>query len=109
MPPSKSYASDYEPPRAAPSTSRQPYVDVDTLRSSDGVKAVISQRRANGSFTFAVFREFEHEGQQQQGAFFPEAMLESYTRMLVLVGERLVEMRKTGRTGKNEPLPFAIR
>jgi hypothetical protein len=108
MPNPKSYVSEAESPDP-PTTSRQPYVDVDTLRSSDGVKAVISQRRANGSFTFALFREFTHEGEIQQGAFFPETMLESYVRMLGMVRTRIVEIRKSGKNGKNEPLPFVIR
>jgi hypothetical protein len=84
-------------------------VDVDTLRSSGGVKAVISQRRANGSFTFALFREFEHQGEKQQGAFFPENMLGQYIQMLELVGKRITEIRKSGKMADGNPLPFAIR
>lgn len=105
MPP-KSYVTESTPATSAP---RQPYEDVDTLRSSDGVKAVISQRRANGSFTFALFREFDHEGILQQGAFFPETMIDSYIRMLDLVRKRIVEIRKSGKTGNGSPLPFVVR
>lgn len=106
MPPNKSYVTE---PDSSPPPTRQPFEDVDTLRSSDGVKAVISQRRANGGFTFALFREFEHEGSAQQSAFFPEAMLDSYIQMLSLVRARIPEMRRTGKTGKGKPLPFVIR
>lgn len=109
MPSPKSYVSDTESTAPDPPGPRQPFEDVDTLRSSDGVKAVISQRRANGSFTFALFREFDHQGGLQQGAFFPETMVASVVRMTELVSKRMQEMRRTGKTGKGTPLPFVIR
>ena len=83
--------------------THQPFEDVDTLRSSDGIKAVISQRRSNGVFTFAIFREFERDGEIQQGAFCPEDLGASYIGMVQRALARITEIKKSGTA------PFPIR
>ncbi len=83
-------------PAPAASTSRQPYQDVDVLRSSDGLKAVISQRRANGVFTFGVFKVYERDGAEHQTGFIPASLAESYKRMVDIAVARIAEIRASG-------------
>lgn len=72
-----------------------PYVDLDELRSADGVIGIISQHRANGILTFTILREFEQFGRHKRTGFFPENMVESYQAMVGLVLERLKELQAT--------------
>lgn len=104
MPSHKSRVPTSPAPTASPaSTTHHSFEDVDTLRSSDGIKAVISQRRANGVFTFALFREFERDGVVQQGAFVPEELGASYLGMVQRTLARIAEIKKSGKA------PFPVR
>lgn len=69
------------------------YVDVDTIRTADNIVAVISKRSYDGAFTFNVRRSYMDHGDEKHTSFFPEFMLESYQRVLVLVGERIKQLR----------------
>lgn len=83
-------------------SSRQPYADVDVLRNSNGLKAVISQRRSNGVFTFGVFKEYERDGQMHQTGFIPESMGEAYIQLVRIALERIAEIKSSG----NHPFPI---
>lgn len=83
-------------------TTHQPYVDVDRLRSSDGLVAVISQRRANGEFTFTIFKEFVRDNQIMKTSFIAESMWDSFGRMLALAQSTILEIKKSGKA------PFRI-
>lgn len=76
--------------------SRQPFADVDTLRSSDGLKVIISQRRSNGVFTFGVFKEYSRDGETHQTGFIPESLGESYLHMVGLAIARIAEIKASG-------------
>ena len=77
--------------------SNAPHVDLDELRSADGLFAVISQRRANGAFTFACFKSFDRGGGAlERTSFIPEELGESYIKLAGLALERIKQIRAAG-------------
>ncbi len=79
------------------------WIELDRLRNSDGIIAIISQRRRDGVLTVAVMREFERDGRVEPTAYIPERLLESAARMLELARARCAELRTAG------ALPFPVR
>jgi hypothetical protein len=77
-------------------------VDVDKLENSSGLVAVISQRSANGTLTFAIFREFIREGKLDRTGFVPEDLGPAYLEMAQLAIDRMKVLRTAG------GLPFPI-
>lgn len=77
--------------------SNSAHVDIDELRSSDGLFAVISQRRANGTFTFAVFKAFDRgNGTPERTSFIPEDLGPSYIKLATLALDRISAIRAEG-------------
>lgn len=87
---------DSMPAPAKPSTAHLPYVDVDRLSNAYGMVAIISQRMKNGVLTFAIFREFERNGDTERTNFIPEDMGEVYVDFAKLVLTRMRELRASG-------------
>lgn len=73
-----------------------PHVDVDELRHASGLFSIISQRRANGSFTFAIFKGFERNGSLERTSFIPEHLGDAYGELLTLTLERIKKIRDSG-------------
>lgn len=70
------------------------FEDVDKLKNTSGIVAVISRRKSDGLLTFALFREWQgRDGDQGRTAFQPEHNLAAYKHMLGLVEERLGELQ----------------
>lgn len=82
---------------------RAPFVDVDTLRNSYDMVAIISQRLSNGQLTFSIFREFARDGETAKTAFIPEDMAEVYLDFAKIVVARMREIRAAG------DLPYATK
>jgi hypothetical protein len=78
--------------------SNNSHVDVDEIRSSDGLFAMISQRRANGVFTIAIFKAFERPGSDrvERTSFIPEALISTYIKLAQLAQERIEKIRAEG-------------
>jgi len=85
-----------------PSRSRPGYVDVDRLRNSQNIVAVISQRPTSGVLTFAIFREFERDGRTERSSIVPESMMAAYEEMVGLAKQRMKDLRTSG------SLPFPV-
>lgn len=91
-------------------TPRPPkYVNLDahTIRNSDRLVAVFSQRR-DGTITFAIHREFDKMGDDgkpevSKTAFCPEDMSESYLAITKLAIDRIAKLKIQRRSGG---LPF---
>ena len=77
-------------------------MDVDKLENSSGLVAVISQRSANGTLTFAIFREFVRDGHVDRTGFVPEDLGPAYLEMAQLAIDRMKVLRAGG------GLPFAV-
>lgn len=77
------------------------FEDVDKLRDSSGIVAVISQRSFDGKLTVALFREFERDGGDCRTGFIPEDLLDSAGEMLTRAKARVQEIKRTG----NLPFP----
>lgn len=70
------------------------FEDVDKLKNSSGIVAVISRRKSDGLLTFALFREWQgNAGDQGRTAFQPEHNLAAYKQMVGLVESRLAELQ----------------
>jgi len=79
-----------DPPRPAV----QPmYIDLDKLENSDRLVAIISQRRANGVITFAVFKEFDRDGHVERTSFIADTLRASYLSMVNLAIERIDQIK----------------
>jgi hypothetical protein len=76
--------------------SRPPFVDVDRLHNAYGMVAVISQRLNNGMLTFAIFREFERDGEWARTNFVPEDLGDVYLDFAKVVITRMRELRTSG-------------
>lgn len=76
--------------------SRQGFQDIDTLRNSDGLTAVISQRRKSGELTFGIFRQWDNAGTSERTSFVPERMGAAYLDMVGMAIKRMAELRKAG-------------
>ncbi len=77
-------------------TSRPGFVDVEKLRNSDDIVAVISQRSSNGKLTFGFFREFPRDGAIGRTGFIPEELGESYLRLVQDTIRRCAELKASG-------------
>ena len=71
------------------------YLDLDKLKSADGIVAIISQRLANQMITFAVFKEFERDNRVDRTSFIPASLAKSYLDMVALVMERVNELHNS--------------
>lgn len=70
------------------------FEDLDVLRDSHGLMAIISRRKSNGVITFGVFKEFERDGKLMRTGFIPEQLLgEAYEQMVRLARRRCKELR----------------
>lgn len=69
------------------------FIDLDTLRDANGIVAIISQRRSNGTLTFGVFKEFERDGRMDRTSFIPELLGEAYEQMVKLARERIAQIK----------------
>lgn len=67
--------------------------DIDVLRNTDGIIAIISQRRSNGAYTIAVMKEFERDGQIERTQFISEHLFDSYQDMVQRAIDRVHELR----------------
>lgn len=72
------------------------FVDVDTLRDANGLVAIISQRRSNGSMTLGVFKEFERDGRTERTSFIPEPLFAAYNEICKLAQERIAKIHADG-------------
>jgi hypothetical protein len=81
------------------------YVDVDRIVNSDGIVAVISQRRKTGVLTFTMFREYtdSFDGELKRTGFVPENLFQAYLDTAMLAKKRMEQMRAAGK------LPFPVR
>lgn len=83
--------------KASQIASGAPYVDIDEINSVEGLFVVISQRRASGNYTFAVFKRFaRHDGSYERTSFIPENMGATYLKLGKLALERIGEIRASG-------------
>jgi hypothetical protein len=83
-------------------TSGRGFQDVDRLKNTDGIVAVISQRSFDGQLTVAVFREFERDGKDCRTSFIPESLTQSFREMFERGVRRMAELKVTG------TLPFPV-
>lgn len=80
-------------PKPSPRGSPPMYVDIDKLKNSDDLVAIISQRRANGVITFAVFKEFERDRRAERTSFIAESLGQSYLDLVKLALERIAKIK----------------
>lgn len=88
MPKSPSFSHESRPAAVPPM-----YIDLDKLTNSDSLIAIISQRRANGVITFAIFKEFERDGRTERTSFIADTLRESYLSLVKLALERIDEIK----------------
>ena len=69
------------------------FVEVDKLKNADGLVAIISKRRSNGTYTFGIFKEFDRDGGTERTAFIPELLFASYRALVDLAIERVSRLR----------------
>jgi len=65
------------PPKGPPG-SQPGFMDIARLNGEDGLVTVISQRSKDGGITFAMFREFDREGERERTSFVSSAMVQKY-------------------------------
>lgn len=94
----------------------QPYVDLDTIRSSDDLVVIISQRRSNGMLTFGVFKEFVRDHRTDRTTFVSAELMPAYRAILKIAEERLEQiktdpklMRELQIKAIGEPIPVRAR
>jgi hypothetical protein len=108
---SKSSVISPAPPATPAPRSGAPFVDIETLRNSDGITGIISQRRRGGELTCGIFRIIENDGELTKTTFVPERLMDRFREMVEMLQKRCAELRAgiglpTELGGK---LPFPIR
>lgn len=69
-----------------------PYVDIDRLENADKLFVVISWRRASGTITFCLMKEFERDGRREKTSFIPHELADSYLALSHLAVKRVKEI-----------------
>ncbi len=72
--------------------NRSGYEDVDVLKDADGCVAIISRRVKNGSYSYAVMREFERDGQIERTSFMGCDAAPAAHRVIDLAVKRIAEL-----------------
>lgn len=99
----------FAPDPVVPSVPAERYVDVDRLVSAEGIVAVFSQRRKDGTITFAMHRTFDklddvtNQPVTSKTAFIPETMTAAYLEHTKLAIEHIEQLRAKRQRGE---LPF---
>lgn len=68
---------------------RNGYEDIDEVKDPDGIVAVVSRRRSNGTLAVGLFKEFERDGVQERTNFFGSKHFAAVRRVLEIVEERV--------------------
>lgn len=87
---------DSKPSRRSLTPASSPndkFIELDVLRSANGTKGIISQRRSNGVITFSIVREFMRDGIAEWTSYFSEAQIDDFEEMLGMVKRRISELR----------------
>ncbi len=85
--PKSQYGTPDDAPARPPAVPPM-YIDLDTLENSEGLIAIISQRRSNGVITFAMFKSFQRDGKERT-SFISETLRPSYLELQKLAFERI--------------------
>lgn len=83
-------------------------MDLETLRNSDGIIGIISQRRRNGALTCGIFRVIEGEDGVAKTSFIPEHLIPRWIEMAEMLGKRCMEIH-AGTSGLVLPFPVPVR
>lgn len=65
--------------------NNESFRQVEILRDPDGVIAVITERVANGRLSFAIFSEFERDGETQRSSFLNARHLPAVERLVAAI------------------------
>jgi hypothetical protein len=76
---------------------RNGYEDIEEIADPDGVIAVISRRRSNGTLSVAVFKTFERDGTKEKTNFFNAKHFAGVRRVLE-IAEKRIEKLEAGST-----------
>jgi hypothetical protein len=71
---------------------RNGYEDIEEITDPDGVIALISRRRSNGTLTIALFKIFERDGVKEKTNFFGSRHLPAVRRVLAIAETRLAKL-----------------
>lgn len=72
------------------------FIDVDMLEDANGLIAIISQRRSNGTMTMAVFKKFDRDGKVERTSFIPEPLFDAHDALWKLARDRVLEIQANG-------------
>jgi hypothetical protein len=65
------------------------FVEVAQVRDPDGVVAAITERSTTGEISFAIYREFEKNGETRRSAFLARRHLPALRRMIADLEDRI--------------------
>lgn len=71
---------------------RNGYEDIEDIADPDGVVAVISRRRSNGTLSVAVFKVFERDGIREKTNFFNSRHFPAVRRVLEIAERRVAAL-----------------
>ena len=74
--------------------------EVAELRDPDGVLAVVTERVSDGRLSYALFREFEQEGQTKRSAYLAHRHIPGAIRLLKELDRRLEQMEDRSRAAR---------
>jgi hypothetical protein len=71
--------------------------EIDEVNENGHVRAVISQRRGHQKYTFALFKVFQRDGQEERTAFFEvDRHLDSIVKLLPKIKAKIAEFETKG-------------
>jgi len=72
--------------------THQGYEDYDTIRDPEGIVGIISRRIAHNTFSVALFRVYERDGQEERTLFFGRKHFAAARRVLDLAEARIAKL-----------------
>ena len=74
---------------------RNGYEDIEEIADPDGVVALISRRRSNGTLTVGIFKVFERDGVKEKTSFLNSRHLDAVRRVLDIAEARIKKLEET--------------
>jgi hypothetical protein len=62
--------------------SASQFDELNTIRNSEGLTAVITRKQSNGAISVAIFKEFERNGVLERSPFFQTRQIEQAVELL---------------------------
>ncbi len=87
------------------SDTRSGYEEIDVIQDVDGVCAVITRRKSNGSYSFMFAKVFDRDGTPERTSFVQRRHVDAIMRLTPQVAERIDQLMDIDKQAQRRPPP----